>query len=141
MIAVDTNVLIYAHRSETERHVAALEKLTLLAEGDAPWGLPVFCIAEFVRIVTHLRVFRPPSGLRTALDFVDGLLESPSVRLLLPDQAYASTFRGVCEAAEVRGNLAFDAQVTAVCIDNGVREILTADRDFARFAAIKPLLV
>jgi toxin-antitoxin system PIN domain toxin len=141
VIAVDSNVLIYAHRSETDRHAVALGRLKSLAEGDAPWGLPVFCIAEFVRIVTHLRVFAPPSDLRTALDFVDAVLKSPSVRLLLPTDAYAITFREVCETAEVRGNLAFDAQITAVCIDNGVREIVTADRDFGRFGGIKPLLI
>jgi uncharacterized protein len=138
LIAVDTNVLIYAHRSETERHVEALRRLRVLAEGDSPWGLPVFCIAEFVRVVTHLRVFTPPTELRTALDFVDRLLESPSSRLLLPGQTYVSTFRSICEAAEVRGNLAFDAQIVASCIEHGVRELITADRDFARFAAIIP---
>jgi uncharacterized protein len=138
LIAVDTNVLIYAHRSETERHAEALRRLRVLAEGDSPWGLPVFCIAEFVRVVTHLRVFTPPTDLRTALDFIDRLLESPSSRLLLPGQSYASTFRRVCETAEVRGNLAFDAQIVASCIEHGVRELITADRDFARFAAISP---
>jgi toxin-antitoxin system PIN domain toxin len=138
LIAVDTNVLIYAHRSETDRHAEALRRLRVLAEGDSPWGLPVFCIAEFVRVVTHLRVFTPPTDLRTALDFIDRLLESPSSRLLLPGQSYASTFRRVCETAEVRGNLAFDAQIVASCIEHGVRELITADRDFARFAAISP---
>lgn len=138
MIAVDTNILIYAHRRETERHARALKELRALAEGDAPWGLPVFCIAEFIRVVTHLRVFTPPSDLRTALDFVDRLLESPTVRLLLPGQTYPSVFRSICETAEVRGNLAFDAQIVASCIEHGVRELLTADRDFARFDAIKP---
>ncbi len=138
MIAVDTNVLIYAHRRETERHTEALRRLTALAEGDSPWGLPVFCVAEFVRVVTHLRVFTPPTDLRTALDFIDRLLESPSSRLLLPSQTYVSTFRGVCEAAEVRGNLAFDAQIVASCTEHGVRDLITADRDFARFAAMTP---
>jgi uncharacterized protein len=138
VIAVDTNVLIYAHRSETERHVEALERLKSLAESDEPWGLPVFCIAEFIRVVTHLRVFTPPSRLRVALDFLDRLLESPSVRLLLPSEGYASIFRRTCEAADVRGNLAFDAQVVAVCVEHGARDLVTADRDFARFAAIKP---
>jgi toxin-antitoxin system PIN domain toxin len=138
LIAVDTNVLIYAHRRETERHAEALRRLSALAEGDSPWGLPVFCIAEFVRVVTHLRVFTPPTDLRTALDFVDRLLESPSSRLLLPGQSYVSAFRRICEAAEVRGNLAFDAQIVASCIEHGVRDLITADRDFARFAAISP---
>jgi hypothetical protein len=138
LIAVDTNVLIYAHRRETERHAEALRRLRVLAEGDSPWGLPVFCIAEFVRVVTHLRVFTPPTDLRTALDFIDRLLESPTSRLLLPGQTYASTFRRVCETAEVRGNLAFDAQIVASCIEHGVRDLITADRDFARFAAMSP---
>jgi uncharacterized protein len=138
LIAVDTNVLIYAHRSETERHPQALERLNSLAEGDSPWGLPVFCIAEFVRVVTHLRVFTPPTDLRTALDFIDRLVESPSIRLLLPGHTYPTAFRRVCESASVRGNLAFDAQIVASCIEHGVRELITADRDFARFAEISP---
>jgi uncharacterized protein len=58
--------------------------------------------------------------------------------LLLPSEDYPATFRNVCEAAEVRGNLAFDAQIVASCIEHGVHEIITADRDFARFAAISP---
>jgi toxin-antitoxin system PIN domain toxin len=118
--AVDTNVLVYAHRRETERHVHAREKLTALAEGDSPWGLLVFCIAELVRAVTHLRVFTPPTDLRTALDFIDRLLESPSSRLLLPGPSYPSTFRAVCESGKVRGNLAFDAQIAASCVEHGV---------------------
>jgi toxin-antitoxin system PIN domain toxin len=141
VIAVDTNILIYAHRRESGRHVQALAQLTALAEGDSPWGLPVFCIAEFVRVVTHLRVFTPPSDLRTALDFIDRLLESPSSRLLLPGESYPTTFRGVCQSAEVRGNLAFDAQIAATCLEHGVHELITADRDFARFTSVSPRFI
>lgn len=138
MIAVDTNVLIYAHRRETGQHESALNRLKALSEGDRPWGLPVFCIAEFVRVVTHLRVFSPPSDLQVALAFIDRLLESPSIRLLLPGEGYPEIFRGVCESAAVRGNLAFDAQIAAVCFEHGVHELLTTDRDFARFSPLKP---
>lgn len=138
MIAVDTNVLIYAHRRETGSHQRALVRLKALAEGDRPWALPVFCIAEFVRVVTHLRVFSPPSELRIALDFIDRLLESPSLRLLLPGEDYPEIFRGACEAGAVRGNLAFDAQIAAVCFEHGVHELLTSDRDFARFSPLRP---
>jgi hypothetical protein len=138
LIAVDTNVLIYAHRSETRRHREARKTLAELAEGDVPWALPVFCLAEFVRVVTHLRVFTPPSELAIALDFLDRLLESPSVRLLLPSRSFPGTFRNACESAAVRGNLAFDAQIAASCLEHGVRDLITADRDFARFAALNP---
>jgi toxin-antitoxin system PIN domain toxin len=141
LIAVDTNILIYAHRSESVRHQLCLERLKSIAEGDAPWGLPVFCIAEFIRVTTHLRVFSPPSSLSIALGFIDRLLESPSSRLLLPGPNFVSVFRKVSEAANVRGNLAFDAQIAAVCIERGVTELLTADRDFARFPGIKPQFV
>lgn len=141
MIAVDTNVLIYAHRRETERHETALQILTNLAEGDRPWALPVFCIAEFVRVVTHLRVFSPPTELNVALDFIDRLLESPGARLLLAGPAYPANFRQTCERARVRGNLAFDAQIVASCTEHGVDELVTADRDFARFDGVKVRLI
>ena len=61
MIAIDTNILVYAHRSETDLHSAATAELVALAEGVAPWGLPIFCVTEFMRVVTHRRVFNPPS--------------------------------------------------------------------------------
>jgi toxin-antitoxin system PIN domain toxin len=133
VIAVDTNVLIYAHRRESNRHATALAQITRIAEGEAPWGLPVFCLAEFVRVVTHLRVFDPPTPLRGALDFLTQLVESPSVRLLLPTINFTSTFQDMCLSAGVRGNLAFDAQIAAVCREHGIDRLLTADRDFARF--------
>jgi toxin-antitoxin system PIN domain toxin len=138
LIAVDTNVLIYAHRTETRRHREALARLTALAENESPWALSVFCLAEFVRVVTHLRVFSPPTELATALDFIDRLLESPSVRLLLPSPAYAVAFRRAAESGEVRGNLAFDAQIAAACLEHGVEDLVTADRDFGRFGALRP---
>lgn len=137
MIGVDTNVLIYAHRRESPRHEVALRRITEIAESDAPWGLPVFCLAEFVRVVTHLRVFSPPSALADALEFLDQLLQSPSVRVLLPTPGYPLAFRRVCTSAGVRGNLAFDAQIAAVCREHGIDQLLTADRDFARFAQLK----
>lgn len=137
MIAVDTNILIYAHRRESAQHQAALEKITAIAESDAPWALPVFCLAEFVRVVTHLRVFDPPSSLAQALDFLGELMKSPSVRLLNPTAAYPTVFKEACNAGQVRGNLAFDAQIAAVCREHGIDELLTADRDFARFPALR----
>ncbi len=137
MIAIDTNILIYAHRRESAQHQAALEKITAIAESDAPWALPVFVLAEFVRVVTHLRVFDPPSSLSQALDFLGELMRSPSVRLLNPTSAFATAFNEACIAGKVRGNLAFDAQIAAVCREHGIDELLTADRDFARFPGLR----
>jgi uncharacterized protein len=137
VIAIDTNILIYAHRAETALHATASSLLVELAEGDGVWALPVFCIAEFVRVVTHPRVFNPPSQLAVALDFVDHLLGAPTARLILASEKYPALFREACEAGAARGNLAFDAQIAAVCREHGVSELVTADRDFARFPALR----
>jgi toxin-antitoxin system PIN domain toxin len=137
VIAIDTNILIYAHRAETSLHATSSRLLRELAEGDAVWGLPIFCLAEFVRVVTHLRVFNPPTELGVALQFLDQLLEAPTLRLLLPTESYPGLFREACESAAARGNLAFDAQIAAVCREHGVSELVTADRDFARFPALE----
>jgi hypothetical protein len=137
VIAIDTNVLIYAHRGEVPLHGVALAKLKSIAEGGLPWALPVFCIGEFVRVVTHPRVFSPPTSLELALDFLERLLASPGARLLVPSASFASMFGETCRQAGARGNLVFDAQVVALCREHGVDRILTEDRDFARFPQIE----
>ena len=141
MIAVDTNVLVMAHRAESPQHAITLARLTSLANREVPWALPVFCIAEFVRVVTHRRVFDPPTDLTTALRFIEGLLEAPSARLLLPTDAYPREFARVSTDAKATGNLTFDAQIATVCAEHGVREIITADRDFARFDGLSPIFI
>jgi toxin-antitoxin system PIN domain toxin len=135
MIAIDTNVLVYAHRAETPRHAVALDRLRGLVEGGAPWALPVFCIGEFVRVVTHPRVFSPPTDLDTALAFIEQVLGSPSARILVPGPTFAVSFAEACRSGSAQGNLAFDAQIVAVCREHGVAEILTEDRDFSRFGS------
>jgi toxin-antitoxin system PIN domain toxin len=133
MIAVDTNVLVYAHRSDTPHHERAVAWLRHLAEGAVPWAVPVFCIGEFVRITTHRRVFDPPSTVAQALAAVDALLDSPSVRLLSPTPLHWPLLRAAIVAGGTHGNLVFDAQIAAVCREHGVDRILTEDRDFGRF--------
>jgi len=137
VIAVDTNILVHAHRHGLQRHDRALLWLRRLAEGNLPWGLPVFCVGEFVRIATHPRVLDPPSTLDEALGALEGLLQSPSVRLLSPGAHYPSLFREAVRAADARGNLAFDAQIAAVCREHGAARLLTLDRDFARFPGLQ----
>lgn len=133
MLVVDTNILIYAHREESEAHPAALAKLKALAEGRTPWGLTVFSLAEFVRVVTHPRVFRPATQLSTALDVLEALLGSPSLKLLRPGDGYWHSYCELSRSAHARGNLAFDAQIAASCREHGIDTILSEDRDFERF--------
>ena len=136
MIAIDTNVIIAAHRREHSLHEKANARLRTILEQDAPWGLPVFCIGEFVRVVTHARVFNPPSSLDEALRAISGLLESPTARLLSPGAAYFEYLSDALKNGDARGNLAFDAQIAAVCLEHGVDRLLTSDRDFRRFKEV-----
>ena len=133
MIAVYTNILVYAHRESLPRHAAALARLRELAEADALWAVPVFCLGEFVRIVTHRSLFDPPSTLPEATAALDALLASPSLAVLRPGDRYWPLFRDAVHEGRAAGNLAFDAQIVALCREHGVRALLTEDRDFTRF--------
>lgn len=139
MIALDTNVLVRAHRRELPDHEVALARLEELASGEIPWAVPVFCLAEFVRVVTHPKVFDPPSTLDEALGALEGLLESPTLHLLSPGPRFARLFFRCVRAGDARGNLSFDAQIAAVCLEHGTHDLVTLDGDFARFPGLRRL--
>jgi hypothetical protein len=133
VIAVDTNVLVYAHREELAKHRPAKRKLTELAEGHAAWGLPVFCLGEFLRLVTHPKLFEPPYSAEQACEAMERILESPSLSVLVPGPAYPALLTEAVRQAAAIGNLVFDAQIVALCRETGVSALLTEDRDFDRF--------
>jgi uncharacterized protein len=141
VIGVDTNVLVYAHREESEHHDLAVSWLRHLAEGPAPWALPVFVLGEFLRVVTHPKLFDRPTPPATALDFLTALLDSPTARLISPGRLFPRLLAGTVLAAEARGNLVFDAQIAALCREHGVARLLTRDRDFQRFPDLGLLLM
>ncbi len=137
MIAVDTNVLIYAHRRELPLHDKAVVWIEHLATGDVPWSLPVFCLGEFLRVATHRRVFDPPSTVDQAIDALSVLLRSPSLQILFPGSRFAEFLTEQIRVAAATGNMVFDAQIAAVCRENGVDRLLTEDRDFSRFPQLR----
>ncbi len=102
-----------------------------------PWALPVFTLGEFVRVVTHPRIFDPPSTLDQALEALDALLGSPGVRILFPERRYPALLAEAVRAGRATGNLAFDSQIAALCREHGVSHLLTRDRDFSRFPWIR----
>ena len=118
-------------------HEKALTALRRLAEGDLPWALPLFCVGEFIRVVSHPRLFEPVTPTITAMNFIDALLESPTARLLVPGETFLEVFSRLLNESGVMGNTVFDAQIAALCLESGVTEILTEDRDFHRFSALR----
>lgn len=137
MIAVDTNLLVYAHREDSEFHEAAAARIAALAEARAPWAIPWPSLHEFLAIVTHPRIYAPPTPLAAALDQVDAWFESPSLVLLTEaDTLYWAELRTLLAGSKVAGPQVHDARIAALCRVHGVRELWTADRDFGRFPGL-----
>ena len=137
MIAVDTNILVYAHREDAEFHVSAFERLRQLAEGNAPWALPWPCLHEFFAIVTHVRIYSPPTPARKAIEQIEAWLESPSVVLLAETTGYWPVLKSLLTGGKIAGLRVHDARIAALCIQHGVRELWSLDRDFGRFPKLK----
>lgn len=137
MIAVDTNILVYAHRADSHWHAAADRALASLAEGSSLWAIPWPCLSEFVAIVTHPRVYSPPTPLPVALEQVESWLESPTLTLLSEGEGFAGVWAEVLRKAAVSGGAVHDARIVALCIHHGIKKLLSADRDFSRFPALK----
>jgi hypothetical protein len=136
VIALDTNILVYAHRVDAPFHERAYRRVAELAEGPATWAIPWPCLHEFLAIVTHARIYAPPTPLARAVDQVDAWLESPSLVLLTETTAYWPILRPLLANGRVTGALVHDARVAALCRQHGVRELWSADRDFGRFAGL-----
>lgn len=134
MIAVDTNILVYAHFKDLPKHEQAMNGLAGLAEGHARWCLPVFCIGEFLRVITHPRLFEHPYTAEEACEALSRILQSPSLTVLLPGDNYLPLLLDAVRETGATGNLIFDAQIVALCREAGVSSLLTEDRDFDRFS-------
>jgi toxin-antitoxin system PIN domain toxin len=136
MIAVDTNILVYAHRRDSQFHQSAQDAVAELAQGRGPWALPWPVIHEFLAVVTHPKIYDPPTPLPQALDQVDAWLESPSLVLLGETSQSWPELRSMLESSRVVGPKVHDARVAALARGHGVEELLTADRDFGRFSGV-----
>lgn len=136
MIAVDTNLLVYAHRKDSQWHVAAESAVRSLAEGSTPWGIPWPCLHEFLAIVTHPRIYAPPTPQAAATAQVEAWLASPTHVLLSEGPGYWEVLEALLKASKVSGGQVHDARIAALCLHNRVSELWTADRDFSRFSAL-----
>ena len=136
MIAVDTNILVYANRRTIpDWHEPAKASLEQLANGRVPWGLPWSVVHEFIAVVTRLR--HSPATLDEAFEFVERLAGSESCVPLAEPVDYLLVFKELATNGRVTGPLVFDARIAATCLAHGVRELWTADHDFGRFPALR----
>ena len=137
MIAVDTTILVYAHRRDAPDHEAASTALRELSEGSTRWAIPWPCLHEFMAVVARPRYLTNPSTLTQAIEQVDAWLESPSLTTIAESGRHWLTFGALVAAGNIVGNRVHDAKIAAVCLDAGVREFWSADRDFSWYPSLR----
>lgn len=135
MIAVDTNILVYAHRQDSDFHAGAARVIRTLAQGRSGWAIPWPCVHEFYAIATHPKIYDPPSTIAQATGQVDAWLASPTVAVLSEADSHWNSLKDLLVAGRVVGPMVHDARIAALCATQGVRELWSADRDFSRFAS------
>lgn len=137
MIALDSNLLIYAHRRDTDAYASARALMERLVTGHGLWAIPYPCLHEFIRNVTDPRIYVDATPLDVALEQVMAWQSAPRVRLLGEGARHLDLLGDVAREGRVRGAAIHDARIAAICLEHGVSELWTADRDFGRFPALK----
>jgi len=102
-----------------------------------PWAISWPCLCEFFAIVTHPRIYRPPTPVADALLRIDAWLESPTLVLLQEGDAFWDGLRPLLAESAVQGGAVHDARIAAICLRHGVKTLLSADRDFSRFPELR----
>lgn len=136
MLLCDVNVFVHAHRADTPQHAGCLRWLEAVIGGDEAYGVSDLVLSEFIRVVTHPKVFVRPSPLADALAFAAQLREPPNAVPVSPGARHWDIFQRLCTASAVRGNLVPDAHLAALAIESGC-EWVTTDRVFARFDGLR----
>ncbi len=136
MILCDVNVFVYASREESPSHSLIRAWLEKALAADRPFAVSNLVLSAFLRIVTHPRIFRPPTPLAVALSFAEAVRSADNVVPVLPGPRHWDIFRRLCEATDATGNLVSDAWFAALAIESGC-EWITTDRDYARFPGLR----
>lgn len=136
MRCVDVNILVYAHRPESPDHARYRDWLDDARRADEPLGISTLVLSGFLRIVTHPRIFRDPTPLAGAVDFVELLRTAPNALQVQPGSRHWQIFTRLCQVADARGNLMPDAYLAALAIEQGATWY-SADHNFARFPELR----
>lgn len=137
MIAVDTNILVYAHVTRSPWNTRAFAALADLAGSGVPWAIPWHCVHEFFAIVTHPKIYKPASTAASAADQIDAWLDSPTLALLTEEGGAWPILKSLVTAGKVSGPAIYDARIAATCLHHGVAELWSCDRDFNRYPSLR----
>ncbi|MGH3665054.1 MAG: type II toxin-antitoxin system VapC family toxin [Egibacteraceae bacterium] len=143
MLLTDVNVLVYAHREDAPDHRPYRSWLENLLQGPGSYAVNDLVLSGVTRIVTHPRIFDPPSTSAQALSFVTRVRDRANAVPVAPGRRHWDIFLDLCRRTDARGNLVPDAYLAALAIETG-SEWVTTDRDYARFPGLRwrhPLFV
>ncbi len=136
MVLLDVNVLVYAHREDTPDHSTYLNWLEALINSNETFGISDLVLSAVMRVVTHPRIFNPPSSLDDALAFTNAIRSQPNCLVVAPGRRHWDIFNRLCREANAKGNLIPDAYHAALAIESGC-EWISTDRDFSRFPNLR----
>ena len=136
MVLLDVNVLVTAMREDAPGHARLRTYLEALRSAQEPFAISDLVLSGALRILTHPRVFTPPTPLRAALTFIDTLRRSPNAVVVAPGPRHWGIFVSLLDTSGARGNLVADAWHAALAIEHGC-EWISDDADFARFPALR----
>lgn len=136
MLLPDVNVLVYAHRKDSPQHKICQVWLETLINSDEAFAMSELVFSGFLRIVTHPKIFNPPSSLQDAILFIDQIYGQPNCVIVSPQKRHWEIFKKLCIQANARGNLIPDAYHAALALETG-SEWITTDHDFSRFPELR----
>lgn len=136
MLLTDVNVLVYAHRSDAVNHKLYLEWLLDIIVSDQAFGVSDIVLSGLIRIVTHPRIFDPPSTIDQAITFCNGIRHQSNCVPVSPGPRHWEIFNRLCIQSGAKGNLVPDAFLAALAIESG-SEWITTDRDYSRFPGLR----
>jgi predicted nucleic acid-binding protein len=137
VIALDTNILIYAHREGTPQHAQARDAILQVLNDVQGWGIPLPCVAEFWRAVTHPGHPGGPSSSAAVTNFFHHLLTQGHGHVWTPGAGFAQRLMRWAASLKVRGVRIFDLQIALIASEHGAREIWTHDRNFLSVPGVK----
>jgi len=136
MILPDVNVLVCAFREDSPDHQRFRKWLLGRVTSSEAFGISELVLSGVVRVLTHPRIFNPPTPIDLAIAYVDALRTQHNAVIVAPGSRHWEIFTRLCSGAGVKGNLVHDAYHAALAIEHGC-EWVTTDRDFARFSELR----
>jgi toxin-antitoxin system PIN domain toxin len=135
MIALDTNLLVYAHRAATPEHRAARSAIERAAASGA-WGFAAPVVAEFWSVVTHPTAAGRPSTPDEAQRFLEALATA-GADVWSPGAGFGLRLAQLAADLGVSGNRVFDVQIALCAFEGGARELWSHDTRFITVAGLR----